>query len=200
MSKVPTDFTFNFLPEQISKEKINDTMWKITKPIDCNIVLNENEHLKYTILAGFETNFRTGPTWLESIAPKIGEPPMAMSWMIHDANYEGYLNSRKVADQLLYYMLRYAQHPPLKCRLIYIGLQLFGQFNYSDEKSNPFIVYNSTIDPRTRGLESYKENIFDKELKFDINTMENTKAEFDKLKQDYEDQSFEAYFEEGGIL
>lgn len=120
-------------------------IWKIMHKVICCIKLR-NEELKYTVNPGFRTNYRSGPDWLEKVIEKIGSPMLAISWLVHDINYEGYL-SRKQADALLYEMLLYTGKSSRIAELVYIVLRLFGRFNYEEAKNNEFIDF------------SYEENI-----------------------------------------
>ncbi len=156
-----------FRYEQIGVEK----KWQIISDFTTTISMGK-ETYTYGIGTGFETDFRSGPDWLNFIADKIGESPIAMSWLIHDINYEGYL-SRMRADKLLFYMLLNGGLSQVSSQVIYIGLQVFGSFNYKDERSNPHITFKHEILPGTGG--GALRSIGDDVMTFDSQDMEEVK-------------------------
>lgn len=165
--------TNGFQYEKIGQEK----KWRMASDFTTTITVDKQEAYTYGIQKGFETNFRSGPDWLNFIADKIGEPPIAMSWLIHDVNYEGYL-SRSRADKLLFYMLLDAGLGNVASQTIYIGLQIFGSFRYADEKSNPYIIFKHEILPRTRS--SISRSI-DDAMTFDSQDIEEVKKRLMKM-------------------
>lgn len=159
------------------KEIEKDAKWRVTSDITTTIILDDRETFIYDIKDGFETNFRSGPRWLDAIVDRIGEPPIAMSWLIHDANYEGYL-SRSKADKLLFYMLLEAGVENTPSQIIYIGLQIFGGFNYGNKRDNLHIEFTHHIKPRT--LEAITRDLNDT-MVFDSQNMEEVKEELMKI-------------------
>jgi len=143
---------FEFAPEDFIHKSIAQDLWEIEDEIKCELKLNHNESFIYSLKKGFRTNYRSGPKWIDSIAPKFGTPKIKISWMIHDANYEGYL-SKKDADKLLYLMLMETELEKMNCEIIYIGLRIFGGFNYQSTKDNNHIEFEHKIMPRkTRSI------------------------------------------------
>jgi len=179
---------FEFSPLSFSdKPVIENKLWEIVEDINCNMRISNNEHFNYTLLKGFQTNYRSGPKRLDRLAPKFGSNKMKICWMIHDANYEGYL-SKKNADKLLYYMLINTELPAKNSEIVYIGLRMFGMFAYNTKKANKFVKFKHEIIPidevtsgKTRGMlnESIKlenqnplientELLFDNKNKIDV--------------------------------
>ncbi len=128
------------VPEEINYSGPINDLYLINSPILCDIGLYTNERLAYHIKKGFSTNFRSGPKFLDRYIDRIGPAPLAISWIVHDINYEGYLSQKK-ADTLLYLMLRNAGIGKKKCETVYVGLRLFGFRNYVETKNNPYIEF-----------------------------------------------------------
>jgi len=170
-----------------------DAKWQVTSDITTTIILEDRETLTYTIKDGFKTNFRSGPRWLDAIVDRIGDPPTAMSWLIHDVNYEGYL-SRPRADELLFYMMLEAGIGHVSSQMIYIGLQIFGGFNYDDKRDNLHIDFTHHIKPRT--FETITRDLKDNKMTFDSENMEEVKAQLMKIAETECEQISEASIEE----
>lgn len=165
-------------PAPLKYKEINtedEKRWQIEEDTICTIALNPFEKFEYNISKGFELNFRSGPDWLNNFIPKIGTPAIALSWLIHDINYEGYLSQQR-ADSLLYYMLVEGGLPKLNSQFVYVGLRTFGSRNYIETRSSEFVKFVHTVLPRptpikTRSLESFQPKettiALDQDLQFD---------------------------------
>lgn len=107
-----------------------DNKWEITDKLKCRVEIKNGIRLVYVLKPGVTTNFRSGPSFLDCLAPKIGICNIAVSWLIHDVNYCGYI-SRHMADYLLYSMLIKSSLHKWRCLLVYIGVRIFGLPGYN---------------------------------------------------------------------
>lgn len=173
----------SFDKDKFQYKKIGPDKWQMTSDITTSITIDKRETYTYDIKTGFETNFRSGPRWLNAIADKIGKPPIAMSWLIHDVNYEGYL-SRRRADSLLCAMLAKGGLGSLTNEMIFVGLQAFGGFNYDDTRNNQHIIFTHQIKPRPRqAIASDINNL----ITFDPKNMKKVKEQLMKMATTEED-------------
>jgi len=123
-------------PTPLRYKNIANNKYQITKSVECLIQKWKREKYKYTIHAAYETDFRSGPRWLEDLGiPKIGNTKIAASWLLHDINYSGYV-TRKEADNLLYCMLLAGGLGNINAQLVFHGVRIFGGFNYYHKASN----------------------------------------------------------------
>lgn len=209
-----------YSPSPILYKKIaNQELWEITSEIKCSIHIPQLNPFTYcyNIDVGFKTNFRSGPEIiLDLIIDRIGESDLALCWLIHDINYEGFI-SQSLADCILYYMLRDLNDiKKINAQFIYIGLRLFGVFNYSTEnKPNNFVEFESKLIEYGRAnLETAEENsVYNKDanksiieekkpiinLKFDKSNKAELSKELKNLankhNRDFNEKEFDSYFE-----
>lgn len=133
--------SINFIPNKLQFHEFGNLRnWQIDTDQVCEIVIANNCKLNYTIKKGYQTDFRSGPGFLKLLAPKIGENPIAMTWLIHDVNYEGYV-SRNEADTLVYEMLRLGNLEKMKAYAIYIGLRIIGGIAFQTHQANNLINF-----------------------------------------------------------
>lgn len=129
-----------FNPNHLAYEKIGDNKWKINHNLECSIETKKGGRFVYNIKPGVTTDFRSGPSIVDHIAPKIGICDISMSWLIHDINYFGYL-PKDLSDSLLYTMLRRTGLDKWRCQAVYIGVTLFGPFGYKQTKDKEHIDF-----------------------------------------------------------
>lgn len=205
---------FEFLPEDFAHEDVDqNSLWAMVQDVYCELQINNNEFLNYTLKKGFTTNYRSGPRWLDKLAPKFGNAKTKMCWMVHDANYEGYL-SQEEADKLLYYMLLEAGLEAIRCEIVYVGLRIFGSFKYNDKKDNPKVIFEHKVIPMN-GSRAATTRSIDEEfvLSDDINnSLANSEMQFNQehkidvheelrkiakeYNMDYDQKDLEPYYEE----
>lgn len=151
----------------------NDKYYHITRDIECSIHLYRKGELVYSLLTGFKTDFRSGPKIVDLIAPKIGKSDIAISWAIHDANYQGYL-SKNVADILLYQMLLKANLEEWRCEAVYIGVDLLGDPYYRNDRNNPHVHFLWLNHEDSLSTESY-DSMFKASVELEENLIFNDK-------------------------
>jgi len=164
----------SIIPNRIEKVEAEGDMYLITEAFKCTIKEEGRDKYIYLVKKGFKTNFRSGPEFLDLYIPKIGKLEIAISWLIHDVNYRGYLGSRERADELLFQMLEVANIDPVKNETIYIGLRLFGWWPYEESSPTEFVEFyrpsiSTLID--TKDILIKKEEALSKDLEIVIDDM-----------------------------
>lgn len=123
------------------------SLWEIQYPMHIEILSDLIPGvLIYEIKPGYITDFRSGPSIVNPFIPKIGDIKLAISWLIHDINYHGFL-SKKYADQLLREMLEHAGLGKLKRNSVYYAVNFFAGSHYNtlDEDQGPIYNHNKTL-------------------------------------------------------
>ena len=193
---------FDFNPTEIKDEKIGEDLWKIAQDVSCQLKI-DNRYFTYTLRKGFETNYRSGPRWIDEFAPKIGPPKIQVSWMIHDANYEGYLTQLE-ADNLLFHMLISGKLEMSNARFIYLGLRIFGVFKYKNTAGNKYVAFKEKTTPAIDSVSGEKRSAT-LDSSFDTNIIfehESKKACHEKLTKiarennfNYNQSDLDGYFD-----
>lgn len=132
-------------------------MWKKFNPMEELYTVAEQFQIKiwskhvpgclvYSVLPGYVTDFRSGPSIVNPLIPKIGNTYTALAWMVHDINYHGFL-SKDLADKILKEMLEYAGMGAIKRNGVYLAVTLFanGHYNTLDEDQGPIYNRNKTL-------------------------------------------------------
>lgn len=125
----------------------NSELYEIQRKMIIEIQSREIEGtLIYTILPGYITDFRSGPSIVNPFIPKIGDMDLALAWMIHDVNYHGFL-SKELADKLLREMLENAGIGKFKRNAVYFAVKDFanGHYNTLDEDQGPIYNHNKSL-------------------------------------------------------
>lgn len=101
--------------------------------------------LLYKLRIGYQTDFRSGSSFINPIIPKIGDQKIALCWVIHDINYHGFI-SRSWADELLRDMLIEAGMSEWKANAAYASVRMFGGSHYSHLEDDQGPIYNANRD------------------------------------------------------
>jgi hypothetical protein len=161
-------FSQHSYPELKFLPDVNTRLWTITpdypnpNPPPLRVKLNESTILEYTILSGYQTNFRSGPKIVDIIAKQVDEKNnnLNLSWLVHDINYDGYIKDRKVADLLLYSMLLDAGLPPPRAAAVYYGVRLLGKGHHCrDPKPQHPCAQDPRIRFQERKINTYKGSL-----------------------------------------
>ncbi len=193
---------FDFKPLKIEDEKIGEDLWKLLEDLRCHLTI-DNRSFIYTLRKGFKTNYRSGPRWIDEFAPKIGSPKIQVSWMIHDANYEGYL-TQQMADNLLFHMLVAGELPNFNARIIYLGLQIFGGFRYKNSADSPYIEFEQKIIPPVDPVSGEKRTAtlgssIETPITFEHDDKKTCEKQLIKIAKehnfDYHQKDLDAYFD-----
>lgn len=131
--------------DKLYYEKVTKEFWEVKNDFKIKIPFTTQRYLEYKITAGYRTNFRSGPKFLDLIVEQLNENnnKLNIAWLIHDVNYEGYI-TRAEADTLLFVMLLDAGVRKPRAKAIYWGLRVLGESFYSDLKSSLLISFNIT--------------------------------------------------------
>jgi len=196
----------NIIPNRIEKIETEGDMYLITEAFKCTIKEKGKDKYIYVVKEGFKTNFRSGPDWLDPHITPIGELAIAISWLIHDVNYEGYLGSRKKSDKLLFQMLEAGNFDPIINEVVYIGLRLFGGKYYSTSSNNDFIKFIRPSIPILIDMEDIslkKEETLPQDVEVMVDDlmkdMDNEELIFDKTNHKAVEQELEHIAIKAGI-
>ena len=106
--------------------------------------------LVYQIRPSYVTDFRSGPSIVNPLIPKIGDIKLALAWLIHDVNYHGF-TSKKLADRLLLEMLKHAGLGTVKSHAVYYAVKFFAGSHYNRLDEDQGYIYN-----RNKGLVKFQ--------------------------------------------
>lgn len=119
-------------------------LWKLENKTAIKIITDVGTYL-YTLSPGYSTDFRSGPSIINPVIPKIGNIKLALCWLIHDVNYHGFL-SRQQSDTLLYQMLLWAGMSKFKASCVYGSVRIFGGSHYNHLDDDQGFIYNVNRD------------------------------------------------------
>lgn len=106
---------------------ILDTDYHVHLFTDCGV-------LKFTMLAGWITDFRSGSRAVDVIVPKRGNKTYTASVLCHDMAYSGWIG-KDLADELLYQGMVLSGQSKWRAGLAYKAVRWFGDGGYYDLKS-----------------------------------------------------------------
>ncbi|MBW1616364.1 MAG: hypothetical protein JRJ49_07515 [Deltaproteobacteria bacterium] len=132
--------SFSYNPKPILFAPSGEKKWKITSPVKCILEIESMGKLIYNIKSGYETNFRSGPDWLDPIIPNIEDSDIQICWLIHDINYDVCIDSKDEADQILLSMLRKTRLASLLAIITKITVDIGGGGNYNPNSDNQYIT------------------------------------------------------------
>ncbi len=129
---------------ELKFKKIAVNCWQVKDDYNIDIMLNNKTSLNYKIRRGYTTNFRSGPRVLDFIVKQLDSSNnnLNVAWLIHDINYEGYIN-RSDADKLLYMMLLKANIPNSTAFSVFLALNAIGSHAYSEYKNNLLVDFQA---------------------------------------------------------
>jgi len=123
-----------------------DGLWKMAVPAFVSIQTDDEPGtLLYKLRVGYITDFRSGSSLINPVIPQVGDPAIALAWVIHDVNYHGFL-SRERADKLLLDMLIAGGMSMIKAWLVYTSVRAFGGDHYNDLEDDQGLIYNANRD------------------------------------------------------
>ncbi|SHM20180.1 Protein of unknown function [Fibrobacter sp. UWR3] len=127
----------------LKNQELYEIVNKLRIEIQCDCIPGT---LVYEIMAGYMTDFRSGPSVVNPFIPKIGDILLALAWLIHDVNYHGFL-SKKLADRLLREMLEHAGMGTVKRNAVYYAVKFFAGSHYNtlDEDQGDIYNHNKTL-------------------------------------------------------
>lgn len=129
--------------KSLKHQELYEIVNKLRIEIQCHCVPGT---LVYEIMAGYMTDFRSGPSIVNPFIPKIGDILLALAWLIHDINYHGFL-SKNLSDKLLREMLEHAGMGIIKRNAVYYAVKLFAGSHYNtlDEDQGNIYNHNKTL-------------------------------------------------------
>lgn len=124
--------------KSLKLQELYEIVNKLRIEIQCDCIPGT---LVYEIMAGYMTDFRSGPSIVNPLIPKIGDIKLALAWLIHDVNYHGFL-SKKLADRLLLEMLEHAGMGAVKRNAVYYAVKFFAGSHYNTLEEDQGDIYN----------------------------------------------------------
>mgnify|MGYP000882288804 CR=1 FL=1 len=114
---------------------IGDRLYEIYEPISVQINTN-NGRMVYNLDENFKFDGRSGGAIVDLVGiPNLGKQPEVKAWLLHDLLYHDVGFSRKEADDLLLFCLRfYANYSWLKRTLAYSNVRALGYWAFGEPK------------------------------------------------------------------
>lgn len=132
-------------PLMYSPSVTKEGHWTFRDEATCIIQTQNVGTILWTINPDFETDFRSGPNFLNPLIPKKSPDKFGICWAIHDAAYSGFL-SRKSADWLLHDMLLFFDLGKVKSAMVYMAVDLFGNSYYKENGQKDDKISMTCID------------------------------------------------------
>lgn len=110
---------------ELALDPIADRLFRVSKPFRATVLTTDGK-LTYEIEEGFVTDMRSGGKFVDFLIPWTGDQATAVSWLLHDVNYYGYV-SFHFANQILQQMLLRAKMSPWRASIVYWSVEEFGE-------------------------------------------------------------------------
>ncbi|MCL1956577.1 MAG: hypothetical protein FWF63_04585 [Fibromonadales bacterium] len=134
----------SFTGSQIITEFAGKDLWRLSSPVYVDVFTNEGK-LRYTMLAGFPTNMRSGSHLIDFIIPKFTKNNQYnLALLCHDFAYtknEFYGNylPRAEADELLRQMcILSGELGTVRAGIMYGALRVFGGAAYEEDNTGDY--------------------------------------------------------------
>lgn len=127
--------------ENFSLEVIpmGNRLYKLSKPLYIRAYTDEGV-FTFAFDFGFVTNFRSGGVIVDFFLDQIGTTLVQLAYLLHDACYTPCLAlkmqhpiSRKLADEMLRAMLKYARMDAVQSWIVHKSVRLFGGSAYEED-------------------------------------------------------------------
>lgn len=118
---------------------IGNRLYKVAK--DTSIYMKTDEGvLKFHVLKGFVTNFRSGGLFVDKFIDQVGDEKKSWCYLIHDMMYtpcsalcNHHPVSKPLADEILYSALVWAEMPKAKAWAVRASVTAFGASAYEED-------------------------------------------------------------------
>lgn len=118
---------------------LGNRLYRLATDTVIRIVTDEGDFV-FSFDAGFVTNFRSGGIFIDHFIDQIGDKLQQVAYLCHDAAYTPCASlkmehpvSRKLADELLRALLKYAGMGRARASLVYNSVRLFGSSAYNED-------------------------------------------------------------------
>lgn len=118
---------------------IGNRRYRLIKPITIDLITTHG-NMRFSVLAGFVTDFRSGGPLVDPIIDQLGNYDMQLAYLVHDICYTPCSRldgehpvSRKLADDLLDCMLKRAGMGKFRRFLVNRSVRWFGSSAYEND-------------------------------------------------------------------
>lgn len=129
---------------------LGDRLYGVAEDFTVRVLMDGEGTMRFTVKAGFITNFRSGGLLVDPLVDQVGDTVKAVIYLVHDMMYTPcdycygeHPVSRELADRFLRDALRESGMSDFTSWLVYAAVRTFGESAYSKDDA---------LTPGNRGL------------------------------------------------